>query len=167
MKLVPPKDLGRINEHSFMYLISFSLNFQPSLIWRLSKIVCVLRISMTCSIWDNQCTCNPFVVVHNSILSSVLWYNNEWGEPTARCKWAGLSLRNSQLKFKSLGKFTDCFRGICRIFLELIMKTDLESGLGNARILTDYAERPPQTLWYTMNGENQLLITDQPVVFEK
>ena len=59
-----------------------------------------------------------------------------------------LSLRSSRLKFKTLGKLPAILaRGIYRIYLDSnegnLNRLDLET---LARILTDYAQKSPQTL---------------------
>ena len=46
-------------------------------------------------------------------------------EPTAKLQMNRSSLRNNGSKFKDLGEITDEFRGICRIFLGLVKKTEI------------------------------------------
>ena len=64
------------------------------------------------------------------------------GDPTASCRWAGLSLRNNWSKFKTSGKSLDLFRRIYKRYLKLMRRTGRNKtspvGLGNTLLSTGF-----------------------------
>ena len=75
------------------------------------------------------------------IISSAQWM----GRPTARYRWSGWVWNGTGLKFKTSGKLPIIYKNLQNLHLNLMKETRKMStctvGLGNTRILTDYAKK--------------------------
>jgi hypothetical protein len=75
-------------------------------------------------IWERQFPIPIMMREDEDTGSNVVMFSKSWpdekGEPTASYRWTGWVWEMSFLMFKTSRKITDCFRGINRIYLELI-----------------------------------------------